>query len=298
MKLASIHYNASPRLALITSDLRPVSLDALGFRQKDMQQLIETTDERSLRRLAAAFEERKDDPAIYFDPEGVRLRSPIRRPLSDLICMGVNYRAHAVESANFLHPGENDIVDRAYPVYFSKRASRTVGHGEQVNGHFDMVDDLDYEVELAVVIGKRCRRVSPEDVREHIFGYTIANDFSARTLQNRYKQWYFGKSLDDFAALGPWIVTRDELSYPPALGIRSYVNGELRQESVTDRLIFSIDYAVSELSRGITLEPGTILLTGTPAGVGFAGEQKRFLRPGDVVRCEIDGIGVLENTII
>lgn len=285
-------------MALIDRENRPVSLEALGFRQRDMQSLIETYDERAGQRLKEAYEERKDDPEIYFDTAELRLRSPIRRPLSDFICMGVNYREHAAESQNYMHPGESDLTERQFPVYFSKRASRTVGHGEAVNGHFDIVKELDYEVELAVIIGRRASRIRPEDVQNHIFGYTISNDFSARVLQNRYKQWYFGKSLDSFATLGPWIVTRDELAYPPALRIRSYVNGELRQDARTDQLIFSIDYAVSELSQGMTLEPGTILLTGTPAGVGFADGKKQFLRPGDVVRCEIEGIGVLENPII
>ena len=298
MKFASIYYQGSPQLAIVLPDHRLVSLQALGFRVRDMQQLIETSSDRMLERVGEALEAAAGQPELYLDPSQVRLRSPLRNPKSDLICMGVNYRAHAVESQTYLHPDETDIVDRGYPVYFGKRAARTVGHGERVNGHFDIVEDLDYEVELAVVIGERASRVAPEDVYKHIFGYTIANDFSARTLQNRYKQWYFGKSLDDFSAIGPWIVTRDEVAYPPALGIRSYVNDELRQEAVTDQLIFSIDYAISELSMGITLEPGTLLLTGTPAGVGFAGPQKRFLRPGDWVRCEIDGIGVLENEII
>ncbi len=298
MKIASVTYQAQQELVIVDSEERYVSLAALGFPLKDMQELIETGSERTLARIRERLAEAKADPGVYLDPAGIRLRSPIRYPKSDLICMGVNYRAHAVESQTFLHPSEDDIVDRAYPVYFAKRASRTVGHGEPVNGHFDIVDDLDYEVELAVIIGKAAYQIRPEEVREHIFGYTIANDFSARTLQNRYKQWYFGKSLDDYAVIGPWIVTADEIAYPPALGIRSYVNGEERQNATTDQLIFSIDYAISELSQGMTLEPGTILLTGTPAGVGFAGEEKRFLRPGDWVRCEIDGIGILQNQII
>ena len=298
MKIASVYYETVPRLAAVTPDEKILSLDRLGFRQREMQQLIETADEIALKRLSAAVRTHKDDPSYGLDPEKVKLRSPLRRPQQDFICLGLNYREHAAESAKYQHPGEKDITDRDYPVYFSKRATRCVGHGEPVNGHFDMVEALDYEVELAVIIGKRCHRVPPEEAGAHIFGYTIANDISARRLQNRYKQWYFGKSLDDFAVLGPWIVTADEISYPPALPIRSYVNGELRQEANTGQMLFSVSRIISELSRGMTLEPGTVILTGTPAGVGFAGESEGFLRPGDRVRCEIDGIGVLENEII
>ncbi len=298
MNLASINYAGSPMLAVILADGRIASLQALGFKVREMQELIDTSSPRLLDRIRESLEANLTNDDIYLDSSLVRLRPPLRYPKSDFICLGLNYREHAVESRNFLHPDETDLVDRAYPVYFSKRASRTTGHGEGVNGHFDIVEDLDYEVELAVIIGQRARHIQADQVKDYIFGYTISNDFSARTLQKRYKQWYFGKSLDGFACIGPWITTVDDVSFPPELGIRSYVNGELRQNANTNQLIFSIADVIAELSQGMTLEPGTVILTGTPAGVGFGGEEKRFLRPGDVVRCEIDGIGVLENEIV
>ncbi len=298
MNLASINYAGSPMLAVVLPDGRIVSLQALGFKVREMQELIETYSPWLHGRILESLAANADNEDVYLNPSLVRLRPPLRYPKSDFICLGLNYRDHALESQKYLHPSETDVVDRSYPVYFSKRASRTVGHGEVVNGHFDMVDDLDYEVELAVIIGQRARHVSPEQAKDYIFGYTIANDFSARTIQNRYKQWYFGKSLDGYACFGPWITTVDSLAFPPELGIRSYVNDELRQNANTNQLIFSIAEVISELSQGMTLDPGTVIITGTPAGVGFGGDEKRFLRPGDVVRCEIDGIGILENEIV
>ena len=142
-----------------------------------------------------------------------------------------------------------------------------------------------------------CRNVKGEDASKHIFGYTILNDISAREIQTRHKQWYFGKSLDAFTPIGPWIVTADEIAYPPELAIRSYVNGELRQDSNTNLLINDIDYIIEELSQGMTLLPASIISTGTPAGVGMGFEPPKFMKPGDVVICEIEKIGKITNPI-
>ena len=170
--------------------------------------------------------------------------------------------------------------------------------GEGIPSHRDIVEDLDYEAELAVIIGKEASHVKPEDVKDYIFGYTVINDVSARTLQNRHKQWYFGKSLDGFLPMGPCIATVDSIPYPPKLVIQSRVNGELRQDSNTELLIFGIDHVVSELSQGMTLKPGTIIATGTPAGVGMGFDPPRFLKPGDVVECSVEGIGTIKNTVL
>ncbi len=159
------------------------------------------------------------------------------------------------------------------------------------------VDSLDYEVELGVVLGKDAKNVKPEDALKYVLGYTVFNDISARNLQTRHKQWYVGKSLDGFTAMGPCIVTPDELGDIYALGIRCFVNGELRQNSITSRMIQTIEGAIAELSQGITLKAGTVIAMGTPSGVGMGMDPPTFLKPGDVVRCEIDGIGVLENTV-
>ena len=157
---------------------------------------------------------------------------------------------------------------------------------------------MDYEAELAVIIGKDAKNVPVSEVKNYIFGYTVINDVSARTLQTRHKQWYFGKSLDGFLPMGPCIVSADEIAYPPKLPIRSYVNGELRQNSNTELLIFDIDHVISELSQGMTLQAGTIIAMGTPAGVGMGFEPPKFLKTGDVVTCEIEGIGRITNPIV
>ena len=176
-------------------------------------------------------------------------------------------------------------------------AVRAVGDGEYIDGHLDIVDSLDYEVELAVVIGKDAKNVKPEEVFDYVFGYTILNDMSARNLQTSHKQWYFGKSLDDFTPIGPVIVTKDEFTNPPALAIRSYINGELRQDSTTDLLINSIEKVICQLSKGMTLAAGTVIAMGTPAGVGMGFQPPKFLKKGDIVKCEIEGIGTLTNEI-
>ena len=159
------------------------------------------------------------------------------------------------------------------------------------------MDSLDYETELAVVLGRDAKNVAEADAFDYVFGYTIVNDVSARNLQTGHKQWYFGKGLDGFTPMGPCLVTRDEFAQPPALAIRTYVNGELRQDAVTDQLLFSIPHILHELSQGMTLQAGTIIATGTPAGVGMGFDPPKFLKAGDVVRCEIEGIGTLENPV-
>ena len=224
----------------------------------------------------------------------VRVLAPIPHPLQDIVCLGMNYRAHKEEAERF----DADAFTRENKaVYFSKRATHCPATGEDIPSHADIVDSLDYENELAVVLGRTAQGVSKEKAHEYVFGYTIVNDVSARNVQTGHKQWYFGKGLDGFAPMGPCIVTADEFAFPPAQPIRTYVNGELRQDSVTDQLLFSIDHVISELSGAMTLAAGTVIATGTPAGVGMGMEPPCFLKPGDVVRCEIEGIGVLENTV-
>ena len=161
-----------------------------------------------------------------------------------------------------------------------------------------MTNQLDYEAELAVIIKKDAKDVKPGEVKDYIFGYTIMNDVSAREVQTEHKQWYFGKSLDGFTPMGPVLVTADEIVYPPALEITSRVNGELRQKSNTALLITSIGQILEELTGGMTLLPGTIIATGTPAGVGMGFDPPRFLQSGDTVECAIEGIGTLCSTVI
>ena len=215
-------------------------------------------------------------------------------PAQDVICLGINYYDHAAESDAVT--GKIDNVPKN-PIYFAKRVNEAVAPGAPIPSHSDIVADLDYEAELAVVIGKPAYNVSKEDALDYVFGYTILNDVSARTIQSKHQQWYRGKSLDGFTPIGPWIVTKDEFDVTKPMKIQSYVNGELRQNSTIDMLIFDTAYCISELSHGMTLLPGTIISMGTPAGVGMGFDPPKWLLPGDTVKCVVEGIGELENIV-
>ena len=226
----------------------------------------------------------------------VRLLSPIPVPAQDVVCLGMNYVEHSAEAEKW--GGDAEFKKNAgKAVYFSKRAAYIIGPGDMIDGHFDIVDSLDYEVELAVILGRDACRVSEAEAEEYVLGYSVFNDLSARNLQTAHKQFYFGKSLDTHTAMGPWIVTRDEFGWEPQLGIRCYINGEKRQDSNTRCEIYGAAHVIAELSAGMTLKAGTIIAMGTPAGVGMGFTPPRYLKSGDVIRCEIDGIGTLENTV-
>lgn len=225
----------------------------------------------------------------------IKLAAPIPRPRHDLICLGMNYLEHAIETARFKGV---EFQPPTHAVYFSKRVDRAVATGAPIPSHSRLTRELDYEAELAIVIGKRCTAAAKEKAFEYIFGYTIVNDVSARDLQLIYGgQFYYGKSLDGFTPMGPWIVTADEIADPAHLRISSKVNGELRQASDTGQLIFDIPHIISELSRGVTLEAGDIIITGTPSGVGMGFSPPRYLKSGDIVQCEVEGIGELINPV-
>jgi 2-keto-4-pentenoate hydratase/2-oxohepta-3-ene-1,7-dioic acid hydratase in catechol pathway len=226
----------------------------------------------------------------------VLLLAPIRTPEQDIICLGFNYMEHAMESARFKKKAFDGTRPNA--IYFSKRVDEAVNPYGEILSHSDMVDSLDYEAELGVIIGKTARNVPAEEVKDYIFGYTILNDVSARNVQDAHKQWYFGKSLDGFAPMGPCILTANSIAYPPELGIQSRVNGELRQDSNTRLMIFNIDHIVSELSQGMTLRAGTIISTGTPNGVGIGFEPPKFLSAGDEIECTIEKIGTIKNKVV
>lgn len=297
MKLVTYEIEHRSGLGVISRDGAWIyPLTALDMDYKTMQELIEniSDSEKQLLEYASGQDPYKIRGAA---PIGeARLLAPIPQPKQDVICLGVNYMAHAEESARFKKEEFNG--ERPFAIYFSKRVNRATDPGAGIPSHRDIVTDLDYEAELAVIIGKEASHVKEEDVKDYIFGYTIINDVSARTLQNRHKQWYFGKGLDGFLPMGPCIATADEMTYPPKVQIQSRVNGELRQDSNTELLIFGISHIVSELSRGMTLKPGTIIATGTPSGVGMGFTPPRFLSVGDTVECTIEGIGTISNTVI
>ena len=227
--------------------------------------------------------------------EAVKLCAPIVHPRQDVICLGINYDAHAQEAGRF--SDEAFGGERPYTIYFSKRVSTATGSGDFIPAYEGLVDSLDYEAELGVILGKDAKDVSREEAETYIFGYTVINDVSARNLQTRHKQWYRGKSLDGFTPMGPCIVTADEIADVQNLDIRCYVNGQLRQSSNTRYMIQTVAGAITELSQGMTLQGGTIIATGTPAGVGMGMQPPTFLSSGDTVVCEIESIGRLENTV-
>ncbi|HEX7623725.1 MAG TPA: fumarylacetoacetate hydrolase family protein, partial [Anaeromyxobacteraceae bacterium] len=193
-------------------------------------------------------------------------------------------------------PGAADAVPSA-PIIFTKAPEAVVGPGEAIRYPTGVSEQVDYEAELAVVIGTGGRGIRREDALRHVFGYTVVNDVTARDLQARHKQWFLGKSLDTFCPMGPWIATADELDPSAGVDVRCWVNDELRQHGNTLDLVFDVPTLIATISAGMTLQPGDVISTGTPAGVGIGFKPPRFLRPGDVVRIEIEGIGVLENAI-
>ena len=227
--------------------------------------------------------------------EKLQLCAPIVHPRQDVICLGINYDAHAQEAGRF--SDEAFGGERPYTIYFSKRVSRATATNEAVPSYVGLVDSLDYECELGVVLARDCRAVTKEQARKYIFGYTIINDISARNLQTRHKQWYLGKSLDGFTPMGPCLVTADEIGDEQNLDISCTVNGELRQSSNTKYMIQTVCGAISELSQGMTLQAGTIIATGTPAGVGMGMQPPTFLKTGDEIVCQIEKIGALRNVV-
>ncbi len=296
MKFVTYEIEHKNGLGVISRDGKWIyPLRSLDMDYKTMEELVCEigASEKQLLEHVAGQEPDRIRGAVPMD-EAVLL-APIPYPRQDVICLGINYMAHAEESARY--KAETFGGERPYAVYFSKRVNRAIGMGEGIPSHRDIVEDLDYEAELAVIIGKEASHVQASEARNYVFGYTIINDVSARTIQSRHKQWYFGKSMDGFLPMGPCIVTADEIPYPPRLSIQSRVNGELRQDSNTELMIFGIDHIISELSQGMTLKAGTIISTGTPAGVGMGFQPPRFLKPGDVVTCTIEKIGTLVNHV-
>ncbi|GAA4925113.1 fumarylacetoacetate hydrolase family protein [Actinomycetospora succinea] len=227
-----------------------------------------------------------------------RLRAPIPAPRRDLFAVGKNYREHVAEfgRSGYDTPGRSeDLPDK--PIVFSKATTAVTGPFDDVEAHPAVTAELDYEAELAVIIGPGGRGISREDAFDHVWGYTIVNDVTARDVQRDHKQWLLGKSLDTHAPMGPWAVTADEVPDVRALEVSSTVNGEPRQKAPVADLIFDVPELIRVISAGITLLPGDVIATGTPVGVGIGFDPPRFLRPGDVVECAVTGLGALRNTI-
>ena len=227
----------------------------------------------------------------------VSLAAPVPRPHRNIFCVGKNYHEHAHEFAasGFDSSAAKGAVPDA-PIVFSKLPETVVPCGAPIKIDAAVTSAVDYEAELAVIIGKAGRNIAPADALDHVWGYSIVNDVTARDLQGRHSQWLIGKSQDSFCPMGPWAVTADEIDLSDT-PVRCWVNDELRQDSNTSLLIFDVPTIIAAISNGITLQPGDVIATGTPAGVGIGFNPPRYLTPGDRVRIEIGGIGVLENPV-
>lgn len=223
-----------------------------------------------------------------------KLLAPIPRPRKNVVMLGINYREHVEEGAR---ARELEIKYPEWPVYFTKPATSVIGQQGKVVNH-KVTTKLDWEVELAVVIGKKGRDIPKDKAYDYVFGYTVCLDMTARELQRQHGQWFKGKSLDTFCPIGPWIVHKSALPDPQQVRLICRVNGEVMQDGNTRDMIFDIPTIIESLSAGITIEPGDIISTGTPSGVGFARVPPVFLKPGDKVEGEIEGIGVLEVSIV
>jgi 2-keto-4-pentenoate hydratase/2-oxohepta-3-ene-1,7-dioic acid hydratase in catechol pathway len=227
----------------------------------------------------------------------VRLTAPIPKPARNIFCVGKNYREHAQElqTAGLKGGGAEAIPE--LPIFFTKATSSVIGPGEPIPAWLDPTNSTDYEGELAVVIGPGGRGIARAEAMHHVYGYTIVNDVTSRALQRRHQQWFLGKSLDGFCPMGPAIATADEIADVGTLRVQTRVNGELRQDALVSGLIFDIPTLIETLARTMTLVPGDVIATGTPAGVGMGFKPPRFLKKGDVVTIVIDPIGTLENPI-
>lgn len=223
-----------------------------------------------------------------------KLLAPIPSPKKNVVMLGINYREHVDEGAR---ARSLDIKYPEWPVYFTKPATSVIGHMGKVV-HHKVTDKLDWEIELAIVVGKKGRDISKDKAYDYVFGYTICLDMTARELQRQHGQWFKGKSLDTFCPLGPWIVHKSALPDPQQVRLICRVNGEVMQDGNTRDMIFDIPTIIESLSSGLTLEPGDIISTGTPSGVGFARVPPVYLKPGDKVEGEVEGIGILQVEIV
>ena len=294
MRLASYVVDGRSTAAVVASDqtLVPVA-ELIGGDPVDMLALLAAGQGVWSQLRSSAASARGGQPL-----SSTRLSAPIPTPRRNLFCVGWNYLEHFAEGQGMRGPNDDAQQIPDYPALFSKQPNCVVGPEAPVWHSAPVSDQLDWEVELAIVIGTRGRDIPEQRAYDHIFGYTVANDVSVRDVQRRHGgQWFKGKNFDSHCPLGPWIVTSDEIGDPHQLHITLRVNGATKQDSNTSYMAFRIPRIVKEISTGMWLEPGDVILTGTPSGVGFARKPPEFLKVGDVMEAEIDRIGVLRNTI-
>jgi 2-keto-4-pentenoate hydratase/2-oxohepta-3-ene-1,7-dioic acid hydratase in catechol pathway len=282
MRLAHVITPAGPEIAMVQDEQAVLLGDVMPPGVRLIDDLI-AQGEAAFEIAAAAADSARATPVAI---DAVQLGSPVLRP-SKVVCIGMNYRDHAEEQGI-------DLPER--PLMFAKLPSALAAHEDEVTWSTALTNEVDWEAELAVVVGQTLRDASPEEAVAGVFGYTAANDLSARDLQFSDGQWVRSKSLDGFLPLGPAVALADQYD-PAGKAVGSRVNGEVMQDSNTDQLIFSVGDILAFLSASFTLLPGDVVLTGTPAGVGAFRSPPRFLGDGDVVEIEIEGIGTLRNTM-
>ena len=293
MRIATYWWGGRRHLGRVSGDGKSVTPLAAGERARTIGALalIETLVEGGPFPAAAG---------AALPLAAVKLDAPLPRPRRNIFCAGVNYRAHAAEwAASGMEGSRASPAPPAraeHPVIFSKVPDCVIATGEPIRMPGGLSTAIDYEAELAVVIGKGGRAIRAARAIEHVYGYTIMNDVTARDVQRRHNQWLLGKSVDTFGPMGPWLVTADELDGGNTR-LRCWVNGELRQDAHTRDLIFDIGALIEAISTGVSLVPGDVIATGTPGGVGIGFDPPKYLKGGDRVRIEIDGLGVLENPV-
>jgi len=294
MKLVTFADERGMRIGALAADRTIVDFDhALPNAPRSMVELIGAGRE-GLAAVGQALATGKGRVAA----DKVTLCAPIPRPAKNILCVGRNYHEHAHEfhASGFDATAGKDAVPEV-PIIFTKWPNAVIGPGESIPSFLDPTGSVDYEGELAVVIGKSGRGIARADAYAHVYGYTIVNDVTARTLQHRHKQWFLGKSLDGFCPMGPCIVTADEVPDVSRLRLQTRVNGELRQDALVSQLIFDVPALIECISQLMTLEPGDLIATGTCAGVGIGFNPPKFLRKGDRVAITIEPIGTLENPV-
>lgn len=293
MRLVSFSKSGTPALGIVVGE-RVLDVAAAAASAPTSMQAVIDGGAAALRALKQALEGTADGSPAWSALSDATLLSPIPRPNKNVFCVGRNYKAHIEEGARARGV---PLVFPTVPEFFSKPPTSVIGHGADIRLDTRLTQQLDYEVELALVIGKTCSDIGVDEAMSAVFGYTVLNDVTARDLQKRHHQWFKGKGLDTYCPIGPWIVTADEFGDPSGRRVTLRVNGETRQDSSTSDLLFNVATIVSVLSQGLTLEPGDIVATGTPAGVALGMTPQKWLVDGDVVEAEVEGVGILRNTV-
>ena len=287
---------AGPRLGLVRGDRIVDVRAALGgtWAEAPATLLALVQAGPDARRRIAALEDAPERTHSY-PLSSIRWHAPIPRPVKNVFCLGQNYAAHAKESAQ---ARGREMKIPTVPVIFTKAPTTVSGPFDDVTVDRAVTQQVDWEVELGVVIGASGRNIARADALRHVFGYTVINDLSARDLQQQHLQWFKGKSLDGFCPMGPVVVTADEFGDPQVKRLQLRVNGVTKQDSTTANMIFPVDVIIEWLSKGLTLEPGDVIATGTPEGVGMGRTPQEFLADGDVIETEVEGIGTMRNRIV